>query len=297
MPGRFAWAALVRNPVAGTGGEGGTGRLRRILGEAGIPLVEAITREPGHATRIAGEFARAGAPLVIAWGGDGTVAETARALAGTGVALGVIPRGTVNVLARETGIPFGLEAAAHILLAGRVVEARPGILRSTAGEHLFVGIASVGLDAEAARRLVPAGRRRPGLLPWFAAGIRVFLTAPLPRLEVSAGGVRYRAVWAGIGNQPRYTHALRLFPGARLTGDRPVLTVLRSRTRWGCLVAAGAAWFGALGILRSVVAVPIREAAIVSVSAPVACEVDGTPAGTTPARVRVSRKTLKLVIP
>ncbi len=296
MPGRFAWAALVRNPAAGDGRDRGEpGRLRRIFGDLHIPLVDAVTRKPGHATRIAGDFVRAGAPLVIAWGGDGTVAETAQALAGTGTALGVIPRGTANVLARETGIPFALDEAARVLIGGRIVEARPGVLRSRAGERLFVGMASAGLDAEAVRLRAATPRR--GLLPWFAAGLRVFGTAPLPDLDVRAEGVRYRATWAGVGKQPRYAHALRFFPGARLTGDRLTLTLIRSRTRWGCLLAAGAAWIGASRRLPSVVTVPARDVRIASRGAPVACEADGNPAGTTPVRLSVSLKSLRLMLP
>ncbi len=298
MSGRFRWAALVRNPVAGRVGDGGEpGRFRGILEKAGIPLVESVTRGPGDATRIAAEFARAGAPLLVAWGGDGTVAETARALAGTGTALGIIPRGTVNVLARETRIPFALERAARVLLTGRVVGARPGMLRTSSGEHLFVALASVGLDAQTAHRMADPGSRRRGLLPWFAAGLRVFFTAPLPELSVTADGIRQTATWVGFGKQPRYIHSLRAFPGASLEEDRVILTVLKSRTRLGYLFAAAAARCAVPGLLPSVTVKPVREAAITSVRAPVACEADGSPAGMTPARVRVLEKTLRLVLP
>ncbi len=294
MQPRFAWAALVRNPFAGTGG-GDPARLRDALAEAGVSLVETVTRGPGHAARIAGDFANAGAPLVIAWGGDGTVTEVARGVVGTPAALGVIPRGTVNVLARETGIPFDVAAAARVLTGGRVVEFRPGALHSTTGTHLFVAVASIGLDAETARRMAARGRR--GIPLWIATGLGVFLTARLPRLHVTAGDRRERAAWVGCGRQPRFVHSLRLFPDARLTGEKLGMTLLRSWTRWGYLGGALAARLGALRRFPPALSLPVEEAWIDSKDAPAACEADGNPAGTTPVWVGVWPEPLRIVLP
>ncbi len=56
-----------------------------------------------------------GCKLVIACGGDGTVSDVAEALAHTDIPLGILPVGTANVLARELGIPIGLDDACALL--------------------------------------------------------------------------------------------------------------------------------------------------------------------------------------
>ena len=121
---------FVRNPRAG--GAGNQGRLERIRAEfrrAGVEVRETPTEGPGHAAALAREHAAAGAPVVFCWGGDGTLAEAARGLLDTGTALAPLPGGTMNVLAREVGLPRQAPRAVRALLAGRVVTIRPGRVR------------------------------------------------------------------------------------------------------------------------------------------------------------------------
>lgn len=121
---------FVRNPRAG--GAGNPGRLERIRAEfrrAGVEVRETPTEAPGHAAALAREHAAAGAPAVFCWGGDGTLAEAARGLLDTGTALAPLPGGTMNVLAREVGLPRRAPRAVRALLAGRVITIRPGRVR------------------------------------------------------------------------------------------------------------------------------------------------------------------------
>ena len=65
-----------------------------------------LTRAPGHATDLAREAVASGADVVVAVGGDGTVNEVARGLMGTGTALGIVPVGSGNGLARALRLPL-----------------------------------------------------------------------------------------------------------------------------------------------------------------------------------------------
>ena len=71
----------------------------------------ALTEGPGHATQLAQKAVQQNYEAVAAVGGDGTINETARALVHTQTALGVIPNGSGNGLAREMGMPLSVEEA------------------------------------------------------------------------------------------------------------------------------------------------------------------------------------------
>ena len=67
--------------------------------------------------------------MVVAAGGDGTIAEVANGLMGSGARLGVIPLGTANVLAHELALPFAPRAVAAALAFGRTRPLWPGMVR------------------------------------------------------------------------------------------------------------------------------------------------------------------------
>ncbi|ALI97691.1 diacylglycerol/lipid kinase family protein [Rufibacter tibetensis] len=74
-----------------------------------------FTEYAGHATELARKAAADGARLVVAVGGDGTVNEVARGLKDTSSALGILPKGSGNGLARHLGIPLDLPQALALL--------------------------------------------------------------------------------------------------------------------------------------------------------------------------------------
>jgi diacylglycerol kinase family enzyme len=79
------------------------------------------TTHAGHATELAAEAARQGIRRVLVMGGDGTINETARALRQTPTALGIVPMGSGNGLARHLGIPMNPQQAVRKALAGKPV--------------------------------------------------------------------------------------------------------------------------------------------------------------------------------
>jgi diacylglycerol kinase (ATP) len=123
-------------------------RLAAWAHRAGLPaphVVATTVTSPG--TEQARAAVAAGADLVLAWGGDGTVRRVAAGLAGTDVPLGIIAGGTGNLLARNLGLPLDAEAAATVALTG--VDRRIDVLDVGLGGRTTVGtvIAGIGLDA------------------------------------------------------------------------------------------------------------------------------------------------------
>ncbi|AWB83976.1 diacylglycerol/lipid kinase family protein [Corynebacterium liangguodongii] len=132
------------------------GSLRAAVGAqapltARVEWVATTPEDSGYAQAAAA--AQAGAVLVIAAGGDGTVRLVASALAGSGVALGIVPAGTGNLLARNLALDLGLEASVARAFHGRdrridVCEARLHRADRSTDVMRFVVMAGVGADAE-----------------------------------------------------------------------------------------------------------------------------------------------------
>ena len=110
----------IINPISGTGSKKS---IPELLGQAYSSadgeLFLTYTKAAGHAEELARRAAEEGFEEVIAVGGDGTVNEVARALLGTNTALGIVPKGSGNGLARSLGIAMNSEEAIRQLSTGR----------------------------------------------------------------------------------------------------------------------------------------------------------------------------------
>src|SRR6201994_588577 len=144
---------VIFNPVAGRRRAHLLWRVLDVLVANGVRLDIAETHRAGHAETLAREAARRGEPMVVAAGGDGTIAEVANGLMGTTARLGVIPLGTANVLAHELGLPFAPRSVAAALAFGRTSTLWPGMAHGADGTRLFVQMLGVGFDAHVVRNV------------------------------------------------------------------------------------------------------------------------------------------------
>jgi hypothetical protein len=99
-------------------------RFRRHLDEFASRCTFKLTAAPNDARRLAKEAVEEGAQVVVAAGGDGTVNEVLNGIGDAAegferACLGVLPLGTVNVFARELGLPIKMDAAWQTVLSGR----------------------------------------------------------------------------------------------------------------------------------------------------------------------------------
>lgn len=175
-------AVLVVNPTA-TGTTAGARDVLAAALAAELKVEVATTAHRGHATEIARDAARDGVDYVVALGGDGTLNEVVNGLLAGGPgpglpALGIVPGGCTNVLARSLGLPTDPIEATSVLLAGvrsgwtrpiglgvahaAVETSSPAALGTGAsGDRWFTFCAGLGIDAATVRR-VESNRRAGG---------------------------------------------------------------------------------------------------------------------------------------
>ena len=138
---------------------------RRVV-PAGDPSIEiALTQAGGHATILARSFLAAGAEVIVAWGGDGTINEVAGSLLGTPAALGIVAAGSGDGVARSLGLPIAPEAALRIALGPSAAAIDVGYL----GDRHFLNVAGIGFDAEVGARFNQRAIR--GAAGYFAVGL------------------------------------------------------------------------------------------------------------------------------
>ena len=119
-------------------------QLERAFPRHGISCEIVLTEKPGDAFDLAKQAADHEFELVVACGGDGTVNEVANALVGSRTALGIVPIGSVNVLARELGVPLRAADAVRAIARGSPKPIDVGC----ANGRYFTLMAGFGFDAE-----------------------------------------------------------------------------------------------------------------------------------------------------
>ncbi|MBN8875751.1 MAG: diacylglycerol kinase family lipid kinase [Rhodospirillales bacterium] len=184
---------IVFNPVAGRRRAHLLWRVLDVLVANGVRLDLAETHRAGHAEALAREAAAAGETLVVAAGGDGTIAEVANGLVGSPARLGIIPLGTANVLAQELGLPFAPRAVAASLAFGRTQPLWPGVAKGPAGERVFVQMLGVGFDAHVVHTLPPGLKRVCGRGAYVLQSMSALFRYDYPTIRLRLDGAETEA--------------------------------------------------------------------------------------------------------
>lgn len=232
----FAHVLLVVNPVARTVSRPTLAVIEKAL-SADFKLEVLETVERGHATEVAGDAVQGGVDLVVVFSGDGTINEVVNGLAGTEVALGVLPGGATNILARALGTPLDPVEATGLLIE-RALEGRARRLHlGVADGRYFAVNCGAGVDAAAMKRL---DARFPKSKTAFeraafrsvARELLARYAGRAPDLLVSVDGEEaLPSLSAMIGRTDPYTYykdrGVRVTPQASLESGLDVLSVRR----------------------------------------------------------------------
>lgn len=202
-------ALVIANPIAGKG--------RPVLSESkivamfrshGLDCEVLFTSRAGDGKSIARKVAEHGYGPVVAAGGDGTVNEVANGLAGTRVPMGILPLGTVNVLARELKIPLELEGAVRTIAKGKPRDIDLGF---TNGRY-FTLMAGFGFDAEVVGSVLQPVKDVIGASAYIFKGLEMLLKYEPSHvtLEMPEETYRAEAFLVIAANASTYTYNLKI---------------------------------------------------------------------------------------
>jgi YegS/Rv2252/BmrU family lipid kinase len=289
---------IVFNPTAGAGRRRRMARALAALASHGLRPSITETAGPGDASDIARAAAARGVGVVVAAGGDGTIAEVAAGLEGSAAALGLLPLGTANVLAWELGLNLAPEAAAEVLARGRAGVVWPGHARFGDGRRrLFVQMLGAGFDAAVVAALDLRLKRRLGRAAYVVQALAELPRYRFPPIRAELDGEAMEVASAIVTKGRLYAGRHLLAPGAQ-PAEPGFQVVLFHRGGVASALLAGLAL--PLGLVPRLPGVEIRAARRVLLSAvtpglPV--QADGDLAGVLPVSVEDAAAPLRILLP
>ena len=216
---------LIINPISGTGGKTGLPQLViDKLAPLGYRIDTRYTTCRGDATRLANEAVTLGYLGVLAAGGDGTINETASALCHTNLALGIIPAGSGNGLARHIGIPIDPELSLDVLVEDTITSVDYG---SVNGRPFFCTM-GVGFDAAVSHRF--ARQHRRGKLMYVKSAIDEYATYRPETYSICANGrvIVQQAFIIAVANASQYGNNAYIAPDASITDGLLDVTIVHA---------------------------------------------------------------------
>ena len=174
---------FVVNPISGTSDKKHIiDLIPKYMDDVCFEWAIRMTEYRGHAAKLVNEAIEENADVVVAVGGDGTVNEVARSLIHTNVALGIIPCGSGNGLARHLCIPMNADGALRVLSECHIEELDYGIIDQTP----FFCTCGIGFDAFISDRFAKAGKR--GLLTYIENTLKEGLKYKPDTYEITVDG-------------------------------------------------------------------------------------------------------------
>ncbi len=228
---------IVFNPQAGQAEQlrSAIDRAAEIWQAAHWQVTIAPTQCAGDATRIAQEAAIAGYAIVVAAGGDGTVNEVINGLVGSDTAFATLPAGTVNVWAREMGLPMDVEQSARALITASRQQIDLGRITSKAGTRHFLLMAGIGFDAAVAQGLSPQDKKQFGAIAYLKQAAQMAWNYRASPVDLRIDGQRLRGkfLMVVIGNSQLYGGIVKFTAHALVDDGLLDVCVIQGRSMLG----------------------------------------------------------------
>ena len=286
---------IVFNPTAGRRRMEVLCQLIDLLSANGIRFQVFETRRPGDAEGRARQAVRDGSGMVVAAGGDGTIAEVANGLIGSSVSLGVVPLGTANVLAHELSLPFAPRDIAKALAFGRTRPLWPGLVTGPDGPRVFMQMLGAGFDAQVVHHLPRGLKRILGRTAYALQTVRELSRYEHKRIRVRLDGQEAEAAGVIVSKGRLYAGEYVLAPAAR-PGEPGFSVVLFDLGGIGATVRYGAALLAGM-LSRAPGVTHIRAGRIDFLgNQRVPVQTDGDGGGFTPLSIRDAPAPIQVVV-
>jgi diacylglycerol kinase (ATP) len=268
----------------------------------GLEVALHPTQGPRDAMKIA-RLSALEADVVVAVGGDGTVNEVINGLAaareapgGTQAVFGIVPAGTVNVLALELKLPFRVEQACAVIAGGKTTRLDLG----RANDRRFVLMMGAGIDALTVRNIDPQTKKRLKELAFVGTGLKQGLSKEAPFFLVRANGREYPATFCVASNCHYYAAHVSITPSASPTDGVLDLMLFTGTTR----SSLAAFWLGVPSGLHNrnphVMHLQTERAQVVPFEGSeevIWFQTDGELAGELPVNVQIEPQALEILVP
>lgn len=223
---------LVINPVAGKGRALRVGEeAAAVLKARGIAFQKHLTDHPHHATELASQAAQRGADTVIAFGGDGTLTETAAGLRHTRTALGVVPAGTGNDFIKTIGTPRDWREALEFILTHPARPVNSGMMN----DRFFLNVGGAGFDVMVLDFANAARERLSGIWSYLYGVLRAIAAfRPIP-MHVEIGDdvvLDGHYMICSVGNGRFIGGGIPITPKADVTDGLFDIQVVDAVARW-----------------------------------------------------------------
>jgi diacylglycerol kinase (ATP) len=292
----FKRALIIANPGSRSAGH----RALQVALDRHAGSIERRVRSLGksdNVVEVAREELRDGWDVVVAAGGDGTVAGVAQAAGEADVPLLIAPMGTANMLATQLGIPADLDGAITLLTGETVVRWIDGM---EIGGRLHFLSAGVGVSAKTIRDLTHTGKRLFGLSAYIWTGIASSFTfrPSLCTLSIDGRRSRLRVLDISVINAGfRSDRPVPGFPDIRADDGRLDVLVVWAPRATEYLRHLEHALFGWHRVRPNIRWRAATSEVKIESSEPLIVQADGDLIGETPVTIRLVQKAVGVVVP
>ena len=207
-------AVFIMNPISGTANKSGIPKLiEETLDHEQFDYEIRITEYAGHASEIAKEAKEQGVDVVVAVGGDGTVNEVARAIVQSKTALGIIPCGSGNGLARHLMLPMNVKKAIEIINTCAIHDLDYGLINGIP----FFCTCGMGFDAFISMKFAMSGKRGPISYAENVLKEGLSYQPETYKIEDETGTKKYKAFLISCANASQYGNNAYIAPQASMS--------------------------------------------------------------------------------
>lgn len=290
--------AIIINHSSGTGGAIDVDGISAKLREHGFDADVVLARDGSQIASAARRACEDRVDIAVAGGGDGTVNCVASAIVGKGIALGVLPTGTLNHFARDLRIPTDIDQAVQTIIDGH----RVAIDVAEVNDAIFLNNSSIGLYPDIVRDRED-GQRQRGLskpVAFFGACLRAARRYPFLDVMLLVDGRDYarRTPFVFVGNNEYTIDGLEVGGRKTLSAGTLSLYVAQRTGRLGLLGFAFRALFGRLRQARDFDAALSEEVVVQTRRKRLRVSTDGeVHVLDVPLRYRIRKRALEVLAP